>query len=490
MPTSQQPTPQQDAPERPSHILDAPEAVLSTMNKDGSRKWMYPKLSKGKMYRRRKIVGWILIALFFGLPIVHINGEPALFLDFVHRRFAIFGQIFYATDTLLLMLLGLTLVLAVAWATALFGRVWCGWGCPQTVYMEFIFRPIERLIEGSESQRRKRDEQGWTGERIRKTALKLFLYTIIAAMLSHSFVAYFVSWDVLLDWMIVSPGKNWGFFTMMAFTTALIVFDFAYFREQMCTIACPYARLQSVLMDRDSLIVSYDPSRGEPRGRRTKKAREQEAQGITLNLGDCIDCGACVRTCPTGIDIRDGLQLECIGCTQCIDACDAIMIGVNKPTGLIRYTSENKVEREPSRTLRPRVVIYTGLLLLFASTLLYLATHTVSVDVDMIRATGEPFAMLPQDQVSNHFKLRAQNRTRQTRHIHVEVLEPAGAEIKAQGGAKFSLEPGEMKRIDLWIVTPTKTFEQHEIKAKINVINDLGESHVIDYELLGPVSAK
>ena len=169
------------------------------MNKDGSRKWMYPKLSKGKMYRRRKIVGWILIALFFGLPIVHINGEPALFLDFVHRRFAIFGQIFYATDTLLLMLLGLTLVLAVAWATALFGRVWCGWGCPQTVYMEFIFRPIERLIEGSESQRRKRDEQGWTGERIRKTALKLFLYTIIAAMLSHSFVAYFVSWDVLLD---------------------------------------------------------------------------------------------------------------------------------------------------------------------------------------------------------------------------------------------------------------------------------------------------
>ena len=481
----------QDAPrERPSHILDAPEAVLSTMNRDGSRKWMYPRLSTGSMYTRRKIVGWLLIVLFLGLPILHINGEPALFLDFVHRRFAIFGQIFYATDTLLLMLFGLTLVLAVAWATALFGRVWCGWGCPQTVYMEFIFRPIERLIEGSESQRRKRDSQGWSGERIRKLVLKLFLYTIIAAALSHTFVAYFVSWDRLLEWMTSSPGNHWGFFLMMGLTTALIVFDFAYFREQMCTIACPYARLQSVLMDRDSLIVSYDPSRGEPRGRRKKTQREQEAQGIKLDLGDCIDCGACVRTCPTGIDIRDGLQLECIGCTQCIDACDAIMIGVDQPTGLIRYTSENKVEHKPSRILRPRLVIYTGLLVLFSSTLLYLATHTVNIDVDMIRATGRPFAMLPDDQVSNHFKLRTQNRTRDTRHLHVEVLEPANAEIKAQGGAKFSLEPGEMKRLDLWIVTPSSTFRGSKIKAKINVIDDLGESNIVDYELLGPVSAR
>ncbi len=481
----------QDPPERPSHILEAPEAVLSTMNKDGTRKWMYPKLSKGSMYTRRKIVGWILIALFFALPIVKMNGEPAMFLDIVHRRFAIFGQIFYATDTLLLMLLGLTLVISVVWATALFGRVWCGWGCPQTVYMEFIFRPIERLVEGTEAQRKRRDKQGWTPDKVWRTAVKLFLYTIIAAAMSHTFVAYFVSWDVLTSWMTGAPSKHWGFFLMMGITTALIVFDFAYFREQMCTIACPYARLQSVLMDPDSLIVSYDPSRGETRGRRTKAQREQEKQGIKLkNLGDCIDCGACVRTCPTGIDIRDGLQLECISCTQCIDACDAIMIGVGKEPGLVRYTSENKIDNKPSRILRPRLVLYTGLLVLFSSVLLYLVTHASMFDINMMRATDKPFTVLPDGQVSNHFKMRTQNRIGSSQDLQVTVIEPEGAVIKAQNDAKFTLKPGQMKYIDLWIVSPNEVFKSGQSTAKLRVSNGSGAEQIIEHKMLGPVSAK
>ncbi len=482
-----------DMPGQTSHIVEAPEEVLSTMNKDGTRKWMYPKLSKGTMYTRRKVVGWALIALFFLLPVVRIGGEPAMWLDFVHRRFALFGQVFYATDTLLLMLLGLTLVISVVWATALFGRVWCGWGCPQTVYMEFIFRPIDRLIEGSISEQRRRDKKGWTQDKVWRTAVKLTLYTLIAAAMSHTFVAYFVSWDVLLEWMTGAPGKHWGFFLLMGVTTALIVFDFAYFREQMCTIACPYARLQSVLMDRDSLIVSYDPGRGEQRGRRSKAQREQEKQGIKLaELGDCIDCGACVRTCPTGIDIRNGLQLECIGCTQCIDACDAIMIGVGKEPGLIRYTSENKVERkEEARFLRPRVLLYTGLLVLFTSVLGYMATHTEGFDADLIRASGEPFTVLPDGQVSNHFKLRTQNRTAEKRTLTVTVEEPARQTlVRAQNGAKFALEPGQMKRIDMWLVAPGEEFKSGKNKIKIRIGDGTEFDQVVDVELLGPVHAK
>lgn len=480
-----------DTPGDVSHIVEAPNEVLSTMNKDGSRKWMYPRPSYGSMYRRRKVVGWGLIVLFFGLPILKIGGEPAVWLDFVRRRFAIFGQVFYATDTLLLMLLGLTLVLAVVWATALFGRVWCGWGCPQTVYMEFIFRPIDRLIEGTVAQQRRRDKKGWTQDKVWRTAAKLTLYTLIAAAMAHSFVAYFVSWGVLLEWMTGAPGKHWGFFMLMGATTALIVFDFAYFREQMCTIACPYARLQSVLLDPDSLIVSYDPGRGESRGRRSRTQREQEKQGIKLNLGDCIDCGACVRTCPTGIDIRDGLQLECIGCTQCIDACDAIMIGVDKEPGLIRYTSENKVEHKPSKFLRPRVLIYTGLLLLFSGVLVYMATHTSGFEVGMVRATGEPFVVLPDGQVSNHFKLRAQNRTSTTRQLGVSV-DPAHDEvlIRAQNDAKFALDPGQTKRIDLWVVMPESEFKSGQNKIKIHVGDGTDFDQIVDVELLGPVSAK
>ena len=473
--------------EATSNIMEAPEEVLSTMRQDGSRRWLYPTLSQGRFLTARRGVAYLLIALFFLLPVVHINGEPAMFLDIVHRRFALFGGVFYATDTALLMLLGLTLVLGVAWFTALFGRVWCGWGCPQTVYLEFVFRPIERLLEGKASQRKRRDEKEMTFDTAWRKVVKWGLYVLIAAAMAHTFVAYFVSWDKLLEWMTGPPAEHWGFFVLMALTTALIVFDFGYFREQMCTITCPYARLQSVLMDRDSLIVSYDPGRGEPRGRRDRTQREQEKQGLAIDLGDCIDCGACVRTCPTGIDIRDGLQLECISCTQCVDACDRIMDSLNKPPGLIRYTSENALEDEETSIVRPRMILYTVLLAVLSGLLIFGISRTDGYEVSLVRASGAPFATLPDGQISNRVKLRMQNRTGQARTMDVEILEPEGASVRIVGPQKIELAPSQMKRFDVWILVPRQAFEQGRSRAKLRIGDGTEDlDRVVTFPLIGP----
>ncbi|HIG73313.1 MAG TPA: cytochrome c oxidase accessory protein CcoG, partial [Bacteroidetes bacterium] len=302
-------------------VLDSPEEVLTTLRSDGKRKWMYPSESRGRFWRRRQILGWALIALFVALPIVKIKGKPAVLLDVAAREFTLFGTTFYPTDTLFLMLFGISALVSIALLTALLGRVWCGWGCPQTVYLEFLFRPIERLIEGKENVRQRRDaRKDLTWDKAWRKGAKWTVYLAISAALAHVFVSYFVGWSDLIRWMTGPPTEHWGYFLLMAGTTALVAFDFGVFREQMCTIACPYARFQSVLMDEESMIVSYDPTRGEPRGR-GKSRMTKDGQP----LGDCVDCFACVRTCPTGIDIRDGIQMECIACTQCIDACDSIM---------------------------------------------------------------------------------------------------------------------------------------------------------------------
>ena len=464
-----------------THILDAPEEVLSTMHKDGSRRWMYPKQSKGKWYTRRKLVGWALIVLFFLTPWVRIGGEPALLLDVVHRRFAILGQVFYATDTVLLMLFGIALAFGVIWVTALFGRVWCGWACPQTVYMEFVFRPIDRLIEGNERERRKLAEREWDGDKVMRVGAKLVIYTAIAAAMAHTFVAYFVGWDTLQVWMTGAPSKHWPFFLLMAGTTALVVFDFAYFREQMCTITCPYARLQSVLMDKDSMIVSYDAGRGETRGK--PKARlSAAAKG---SIGDCIDCGACVRTCPTGIDIRNGLQLECLGCTQCIDACDAIMIKLDREPGLIRYTSENTLDGNPTKILRPRVVIYTAIMTLFAGMLTYGLMGMGGLEVDVIRATGAPFVVLPDGTVANRVKARMQNRSGQARTVQMHIDAPEGATLRVVGEGSVELEPGQMKRLEAWVITPRGVFEGGRTTAELR-FGDGEVDEKIDFALVGP----
>lgn len=467
-------------------ILESPEEVLTTLTRDGKRRWMYPTLSKGVHYRRRLFVAWALIILYIALPIIQINGKPAVLLDFIHREFAFFGVIFYPTDTILLMLFLISSLVAFVLFTALLGRVWCGWACPQTVYMEFLYRPLERWIEGKEHVRKKRNEGPWTFDKAWRKTAKLSVFLLISLGLAHTFVAYFVSWETLLTWMTGPPTEHWGFFVMMGVTTGLILFDFGYFREQMCTITCPYARIQSALVDPDSLIISYDENRGEPRARRSKKKLQQEAEGLIPQLGDCIDCYACVRTCPTGIDIRDGLQMECIACTQCIDACDAIMLKIDKPTGLIRYTSENELDGKKTRILRPRVILYTALLTLLTGLFIGALAMRGGYDINVGRSVGEPYTVLPDDRIANRLRFRVRNQQQTDVTFSIQALDPLDAQLNIVGVQPVPLEAGTMKRVEAWVMVPPSAFTDGVRESRFQLIFSDGTTEEVTFPLLGP----
>jgi cytochrome c oxidase accessory protein FixG len=379
-------------------------------------------------------------------------------------------------------------LLSVILFTSLLGRVWCGWACPQTVYMEFLFRPIERWLEGSEHVRKRRNEGPYTLDRIWRKSIKLGIFLAISLILAHTFVAYFVGWEALLVWIQSPPATNWGFFLMMAITTGLILFDFGYFREQMCTIACPYARMQSVLLDPDSMIVSYDPTRGEPRGKRSRKRLDDEAAGLETLMGDCIDCLACVRTCPTGIDIREGLQMECIACTQCIDACDAIMDRIEKPRGLIRYTSERDLSGSRTSYVRPRTIVYSVLLVGILTAFTTVLTARDAYDVDVGRVAGDPFAVLPDGRIANRLRFRVRNQTADRVSFDLSARTPEGAQIQAVGALPVSLDPGEMKRVESWVIVPAEAFHSDALEGIFELEFSDGERVEAQFVLLGPTN--
>ena len=468
-------------------ILESPDEILSTLRADGTRRWLYPVPSKGRYWRRRLALGWALVAFFVSLPIVRVRGKPAVLLDLAAREFTFFGFTFYPTDTFLLLLVGIAALVGIALVTALLGRVWCGWACPQTVYLEFFFRPVERFFEGAEHVRARRDAGPWTLDKAWRKAGKWAVYVAAAALLAHTFTAYFVGWDRLVTWMTGPPTEHWPYFVLAALTTGLVLFDFGYFREQMCTLACPYGRFQSILLDPHSMIVSYDPTRGEPRAKRGKKAIAEEQAGLRPPLGDCVDCGACVRTCPTGIDIREGLQMECVACTQCVDACDSIMDAVGLPRGLIRYTSERALEGEPTRPVRGRTVAY-GLLLAAVAALFTVALTTRhAYDVEVGRAVGEPFVVLADGQVANRVRVRVRNQTATATAFRVSLAVPEGGVVRLGAAQPVRVEPREMVRVEGFTVVPRAAFGgDAQTAAVVRLTFEDGSVEDVPFTLLGP----
>lgn len=458
---------------------NAKDQVLSTLNRDGSRRWMQPRLSPGKFLRRRAIVAWTLMAIFVLLPYIHLAGKPLVLLDLPRRHFVLFGATFLPTDTVMLMLLGVTIVLTVFLLTALFGRVWCGWACPQTIYMEFIFRPIERFFEGGPGRRSRVERVPPDLRRF----LKLGVYVLLAMFLAHVFLSYFVGVDRLSEWVRRSPFENPASFLVMAATSALIFFDFTYFREQTCIVACPYGRFQSVLLDRKSLIVGYDYNRGEPRGKMSKSATAERT------TGDCVDCKACVTTCPTGIDIREGLQMECIHCTQCIDACDAIMRKVGRPEGLIRYSSQDELEGRGKKMLRARVILYPLAVIIVGGLLVWQLMSKTTADVMILRGIGSPYSVLKTGEVSNSIRVKITNRTDKDQSYAIEIRGADDARIIAPSNP-LPVAADATETANLFVITPPGELKGGSRDVRFHVTDGAQLDLELPYKLLGPESVR
>ena len=386
---------------------------LSTSDARGRRLFVFPADVRGFFRRYRDRVQIILLAIFLGLPWIRIHGRQALLLDLPGRRFEIFGLSLRAHNAPLLVFVFATGAFGLFFTTAVFGRVWCGWACPQTVFIDGVYRKIERWIEGAALERRKLDKAPWSTRKVWIRSVKWISYLIVTLFITHSFLAYFVGTEELSLMMVRPPSQNWGSFLFMGISSVVILFDFAWFREQFCTIVCPYGRFQSVLMDQSSMIVSYDVKCGEPRVTRQAREFTKTHPGQAV-LGDCVNCYRCVQVCPTGIDIRRGLQMECIACTSCIDACDEVMTKIKKPTGLIRYDSILGLEKE-KRRFGFRAGIYLSLCLLSVTALVISIASIKPVSVEILRAKDAPYSnQIMSDGtvfVVNHFKVELSNQS-------------------------------------------------------------------------------
>lgn len=492
-------TPSVETPLPPAttQSADAP-ATLPTLNDDGSRRWLKPRFSRGRFLTARRTVAYLLIAIFTLIPHIRLNGKPLVLLDLSTRRFTIFGATFLPTDTLLLALLLVGVFLTIFLVTAMFGRVWCGWACPQTVYMEFLFRPIERLCQGAPG----RASKSWLVTSGFGRMLKPVLFFVLACYLAHTFLAYFVGVDKLRLWVTQSPLEHPTPFLVMVVVTGLMLFDFGYFREQTCLVACPYGRLQSALLDRQSLIVGYDRGRGEPRGK-AKRGKAAEAPAApaaaavalpVLNSasgparsGDCVDCGMCVTTCPTGIDIRNGLQMECIGCAQCIDACDAVMAKLNRPGGLIRYSSAARLSGEPSHLLRLRTVVYPVMLSIVAGAFLVVLLSRQPADVTVLRGLGKPYTQLADGMIENHARVKIINRTDQSQTYTIGIGHGDGfARLTAEENP-ITLAAGESRTMPVVVLAPVSEFSNGHRTLRITVTDGGTFRDEQRYLLQGPV---
>ncbi len=434
------------------HVFDvAPdEDLLYSLSADGTRKFMHPIVHKGRYWKIRLATVYALVAVYFALPLIPIGGFPAVLIDIANRRSHLFGTTFYPTDTILFVAFGFGVIVLVFFVASSFGRMWCGYACPQTVWLEFLFRPIEAFLEGGPLKQRRFNEAPLTARKAAIKTAKWALWTVIAVLMATSFVAYFVGWGPLVRGLATEPPAWTGVMFAIALLTGAIVFDFAWFRDQMCTIACPYGRLQNVLSDDDTILVAYDGKRGDPK---VKLKDRREA----VRAGDCIDCRACVNACPTGTDIRRGLQPECIGTAQCIDACAEVMIAQRKPIGLIRYTSERELTSGVRHVWRPRTAVYLALLAVAWGTLSVLVLTRSNVLVEVVRGGRETYRLLPTGAVANQQRMRFTNQLGETQRFTVAVISPQGASLVVSD-SPVVVGPDDVVTVNIVTTVPQSVF--------------------------------
>jgi len=467
-------------------LLEPEDRVLSTMNRDGSRRWLRPRPSPGAFLTWRRVVAYTLIPFFVLLPWIRINGKPAVLIDLAAREFTFFGTTFLPTDTVLLMLFVASVFVTIFFVTALLGRVWCGWACPQTVYMEFLYRPIERFFDGPPDARGRANRPA-TGFR---KIMKYLAFLAASLILAHIFLAYFVGVDQLFQWMRQSPLEHPKSFLVVMFVTAAMMFDFGFFREQVCILCCPYGRFQSVMLDRNSMIISYDEERGEPRGKARRRTTTDGDVALRV-VGDCVDCSKCVTTCPTGIDIREGLQLECIGCAQCIDACNSVMEKLGRPKGLIRYSSQARMQGNSSRLIRTRVIIYPLILAVLVSAFIFKLANQSPMDVTLLPGQRRPYVMLENGDVQNEVRLKLVNRTDDRRRYEVRLTGIDGARLeRVDTPMEEGIEPRGTVETHFRVITPPEIFRMGRASAELVITDETGFERTMTYRMQGPFSAR
>ncbi len=465
--------------------IKAPESFrdkVSTIDEQGKRIWIYPKKPRGPLHRARAAVSILLLAFLFGAPFIKVNGQPLILLNVLERKFILFGLAFWPQDLHLFALTMIALIVFIILFTAVFGRLWCGWACPQIVFMEMVFRKIEYWIEGDAHQQRALNKAPWSAGKFVKKASKHAIFYGLSFLIGNTLLAYIIGVDELFKIITDPPGQHVAGLTAMILFSSLFYFIFAYFREQACTMVCPYGRLQGVLLDPNSIVVMYDFQRGEPRGR-IKKGAERAP------LGHCVECRLCVQVCPTGIDIRDGTQLECVNCAACIDACNEVMERVNFPKGLIRYASFNGVKSGEKLKITPRIVGYSALLLALVGLLGFLLLTRSAVEATILRTPGVLYQEVEEGKIQNLYNIKVANKSFDRLSVHLKLLEPPG-EILLVGGEQLNVPEDGLAESVFFVKIPKEQIRHVQTPLTIGVYDGERLLETVKTGFLGPAGGR
>jgi len=459
---------------------------IATVDEKGKRVWLFPTKPKGRFLNYRFLVGYGLLLGFVIIPFIKIGDQPFLMLNVLERKFVIFGQLFVPQDFHLFVLGMLSLFLFIVLFTVIYGRIWCGWTCPQTILMELVYRRIEYWIEGDAPAQRKLKNAPWNADKIRKKVLKHGIFVALSAFFAHMLMGYVVGGDELIRMVTNPPKASMSSFVAAIILTIVIYYIFAKFREQVCIAFCPYGRLQGVLLDKSSVVISYDHVRGEPRGPLKRGKKAEPAPEPEEAKGDCIDCGLCVRVCPTGIDIRNGTQLECVNCTACIDACDEIMDKVGKPRGLVRYASENEIETGQPFKFTGRIVAYTVVLALLLGVTGFFLTGRSMTETTILRAPGLTYQKTDEGHIKNLYTLQVMNKSNNDLPLQVKVLEPQGARLEIIGGDSLSVKAQGTLDGAFFVILPRENLNGLKTNLKVEVSSGNEVLEEVKTTFMGP----
>ncbi len=473
---------------------------VATISKEGTRNFINPKKPKGPLYNLRTWFSIFYLIVFFTLPFIKVNNEPLIMLNVLARKFIIFGMVFWPQDFFIFGIAMLTFVVFVILFTVVFGRVFCGWACPQTIFMEMVFRKIEYWIDGDAGKQKQLRAMPWNSEKTLKRTSKFAIFFALSFIIANFFLAYLIGMDELLGYL-ESPSAHIGTLISLLIFTSVFFFVYWWFREQACIVVCPYGRLQGVLLDKNSIVVAYDYKRGEPRGKLKKKESHDckcvdcKEDGACTSLakkieelvpqGDCIDCFACVRVCPTGIDIRNGTQLECVNCTACIDACDSIMTSVHKPKGLIRYASENSIVKGVKLKFTTRIKAYTSVLALLLSLLLFLLMSRTDLDARLMRTAGMSYTSLPDGRISNLYNLKLANKTHKDISYNLK-LENVKGEIQIVGNSSAVVKKEDYSHLQFFVKLNRSDVKNWKTELQIGMYQDNKKIKTIKATFIGP----